>query len=188
MTKITQSYLLRCGFTYNSVKAIRECYKKKYQKLNRSYKNIWNVFYTKNIWLYDAELDGEIELKILCFKTFGSWAFNINNTVTSIPTTEELEQLLEINENENLNFVYIIESQHGFKIGRTKNIDDRGSIFNVKLPFDWHFYNVFAVRKSKKIEKFLHFVLQNYHKNGEWFQLEHQDLPIIECFIINNNN
>lgn len=186
MAKITQSYILRCGFEYHLVKNIKENHKLKYTNLQKKYKNIWNIYYTKNVWVYDVELDGEIEVEILCFKTFGAWVFKINNAEFKLNRCGELENLIPIYPNEKLNFIYIIQSELGVKIGRTKNIDNRANIFNVKLPFDWHFYKIFAIRKTKKMEKFLHFILKNYHKNGEWFDLKMEDLIVIDKFISNN--
>lgn len=187
MTKITQSYLLRCGFEYNLVKNIKPEHRRKYRSLTKDHKNIWRFYFTNTIWQYDAELDGEVEIEVLCFKTFGAWAFSINAVHTNLTTIDEMQELLQIYPDENLNFIYIIESKMGFKIGRSKNIDNRGSVFNVKLPFEWEFYKIFAIKKTKKMEKFLHFVLRNYHQNGEWFDLKYQDLPAIEVFVLDNS-
>lgn len=188
MAKITQSYLLRCGFKYVLVKEQDFSTKKRYSKILKFHKNIWNFFYEFTTWVYDEELDGEIPFEIIAAKIFGGWAFNINGEITVLKKIEEFEELLQIFPDENLNFIYIIKSEMGYKIGRSKNIDDRGAIFNVKLPFEWEFKNIFAVSQSKKMEKFPHFILKHYHKNGEWFIFECGDIPVVENFILSVKN
>lgn len=176
MSNLSQNYFLKCGFKY-------------IHKLVFKYKDVvfkpkYNCVYVKTISMYDWELDGEIELEIKAFKIHNSWIILYNNKVYKINTIEELLSIeLPLNYNENLEFIYIIVCKHGYKIGRTKNIDQRNATFNVKLPFKWNFLNIYAVINSKKIEKFLHKMLITQNLNGEWFELNKNQLNLIDDFI-----
>jgi hypothetical protein len=65
--------------------------------------------------------------------------------------------------------VYFIESEFGWKIGKTRNLGQRVKTFEVRLPF------VFALRfqiktsNKSKLERYLHEFFKGYNINGEWF-------------------
>lgn len=179
MEKLNRTFLLKCGFQYQytTLKEING-----FRILNNS---LFKSFY----WEYDAELDGEIEKEIICFKSWGKWVLVYNKKTIQLQYIDDLLNLNLINHIEyDMKFVYILKSKLGFKIGRTKNLDDRGSIFNVKLPFKWYFYFICGVKHPKKIEKFLHFMLKSKHINGEWFDLNEFELKTVKQFILNNSN
>jgi len=76
-------------------------------------------------------------------------------------------------------YVYVLKSAYGFKVGRTKNIPSRMRAFGVKLPF---MYTIpFCVWFDDHIE-----AESSYHRrfsekriNGEWFDLEDNDISLI---------
>lgn len=88
------------------------------------------------------------------------------------------------NEIQSLEFVYIIESHFGMKIGQSKNIVNRTKVFNVKMPFKWSFLSIFVCKNSKNMEKFLHKVFSSKRINGEWFDLDYDDINNISNFIL----
>lgn len=180
MKKITQKFLLFSGFKYSF-------YDKKI--INKrglgEFTVLWNCIYKFSYYRFDYELDGEIEEEIIAFKTIGCWIIISNSQVHKINYEEELLNLsLPIKkDNETYEFVYIINSAIGYKIGRTKNIDNRSAIFNVKLPFEWSFYDIHIVKDSKRVEKLFHLVFKNKRINGEWYDLNAEDLNDIKRFL-----
>ena len=56
-------------------------------------------------------------------------------------TSEDLKTIREKRSKEfqgkktDVGFIYLIKSKYGYKIGKSKKIQDRLSLFNVKLPF-----------------------------------------------------
>lgn len=179
MKKISQSFLLKCGFQYEYIA----------NKMLAGFKLLNNAKFVLSYWEYDVELDGEIEKQIVCFKTWGKWVLIQDKKSILLNSIEDLLSLGIINNIEfNMKFIYIIYSKLGYKIGRTKNIDDRNAIFNVKLPFKWNFQFIYGVKHPKKIEKFLHHVLYKNNLNGEWFNLNNDELLNVKQFIINNSD
>lgn len=179
LEKLSQTFLLKCGFQYQYTEL---------KHLN-NFKILNNSLFKLSYWEYDVELDGEIEKEIICFKSWGKWILVCNKKTIQLQYTDDLLNLDLIKYVEyDMKFVYILKSKFGFKIGRTKNVDDRGNIFNVKLPFKWYFDFICGVKHPKKIEKFLHFILKSKNINGEWFNLDESELKNIKQFIFNNSN
>lgn len=144
------------------------------------------MIFKKNIWVYDVELDGEIEKQYTLFKTKRKkWVFLENNKITEVYEIQELLKETGINYNPDLKFIYILESELGYKIGKSGKVEKRFNAFNIKMPFAWRVLNIFAVhhKQINQLEKFLHKRLENKKINGEWFDLSNEDISIIKKFI-----
>lgn len=131
------------------------------------------------------EVDGEFDelyLDLIVFTSKSKFYLYFKNKIIKLKSAEDLKEFI-LPFNENKNFIYIIKSPLGYKIGKTKNVSNRGNIFNVKLPFNWQFYKIFFVKDYNKIEKFLHNQLVDYKLNGEWFDLDGESLALIDDFI-----
>lgn len=78
-------------------------------------------------------------------------------------------------------YVYIIkESFYGmYKIGKAKNLGERLNLFNVQLPFDIKLIHVIWDRNYGVIEQLLHMHFDNKRTNGEWFNLNSDDIAWI---------
>lgn len=181
---MNESLLLKCGFE------VAKCDTKFYLEKLRKYSNgikiisIEENFYSKEIEEYSFEYDGTISKTIKVFKAkinFGKTEFLtfIDDEVT-IKKADELIQLTSAKNIEKLGFVYLIKSKLGYKIGYSKEIHNRNKIFNVKLPFQWEFAKIFCLQDYKLFEKFLHNIFVDKKLNGEWFDLDEEDLVSIE--------
>ncbi len=86
---------------------------------------------------------------------------------------------------EDVGYIYMIKSQYGFKIGKSKNIKQRNKLYSIKMPF--HFDYVFKEKcvDYHNLEIRLHEMFSEKHLNGEWFQLTDTDINHI-CQIIEN--
>jgi len=77
--------------------------------------------------------------------------------------------------------VYLIQSDRGYyKIGMTKNIDDRMATFHVKLPFEPDLIHVIECEDRRAMEKSLHIKFAAKRINGEWFDLTGTDVAFIK--------
>ena len=77
--------------------------------------------------------------------------------------------------------VYLIQSDRGhYKIGMTKNIDDRMATFHVKLPFEPDLIHVIECEDRRATEKALHIKFAAKRINGEWFDLTGTDVAFIK--------
>lgn len=142
---------------------------------------------SKTIKYYDFEVDGEIEEKIHYLKpTIGGRVQHIlfyKKNILVLKSIKDIPPIIELNNNIGYGFIYVIKSDLGYKIGKTKNIDDRLKIFNVKLPFQWQFYMLYPSLIYSEIEIALHTVFSKDNINGEWFNLNQQDLDSIKLLL-----
>ena len=77
-------------------------------------------------------------------------------------------------------YVYLIESEHGFKIGKTVNIKSRTRLFEVKLPFPIKLINYSWFDNYSKAERELHKKYSHKRREGEWFNLDAEDINYIK--------
>lgn len=79
-------------------------------------------------------------------------------------------------------YVYILQSSTGhYKIGRTKNPNDRLRTFNVKLPFEVEFTLLYQTPDMYIVEQVLHDRFEHRRVAGEWFALTPQDIEDIKA-------
>lgn len=81
-------------------------------------------------------------------------------------------------------FLYLITSHNkaGYKIGITNNPESRLKIIGTKLPFLANIIRLYPMPKKNAInmEKFYHFIFKSKHLNGEWFDLDFNDIDLMD--------
>jgi hypothetical protein len=77
-------------------------------------------------------------------------------------------------------YVYLIESEHGYKIGKTVNIKSRTRLFEVKLPFPIKLINYSWFENYSKAESNQHKKFAHKRREGEWFELNSEDIDYIK--------
>jgi len=82
----------------------------------------------------------------------------------------------------NSGYIYVIQSEYGYKIGKTTSIKNRSQLFGVKLPFDFSFVYTYFSDRFSKLEVDLHQHFKHKRLNGEWFNLSNEDLEELEGF------
>jgi hypothetical protein len=93
----------------------------------------------------------------------------------------DLCQTCKINLPKTSGYVYLIQSPTKyFKIGRTKDPDDRIRTFEVKLPFEVEYVCLIKAFDMYRLEKELHEKYDNKRSNGEWFELTEADVMEIK--------
>lgn len=101
-----------------------------------------------------------------------------------IETTKKYRGTFLLNEfNREAGFVYILKSEFGYKIGKSKDISKRNKIFEVKLPFPFKITHYIKTIHYHLLEKQLH---EKYHDkliNGEWFELNENDINELRVYL-----
>lgn len=78
-------------------------------------------------------------------------------------------------------YVYLIKSPTGYyKIGRSKNPNNRKKTFGVQLPFEVEFEHLIKTDDMETLETELHLYFSHLRVNGEWFDLSADDVAYIK--------
>jgi hypothetical protein len=118
-----------------------------------------------------------------CYKSFkirltfynkGELKINLEHTYSHAVTVSDKKLREEFSADPG--YVYFIESEFGWKIGKTRNIDSRKKVFDVKLPFDVALRYFIKTHEQTKLELFLHDYFKNQNTNGEWFAITVDDI------------
>lgn len=79
-------------------------------------------------------------------------------------------------------YVYLIRSEYGYKIGKTKRMKERSQLFSVKLPFEIDVIHYAWYGDYSAAEAALHRRFRDRRLGGEWFQLTASDVQSIKEF------
>lgn len=83
-------------------------------------------------------------------------------------------------------FIYVIKGEKDFfKIGKTRNLQQRLQLFDVLLPFPVTRVHSAKYQNYSQIEKELHQHFSANRINGEWFRLSESDIEFIKNYKIN---
>lgn len=97
--------------------------------------------------------------------------------VSGEPSINDLHRLKP----ETKGFVYLLQSpSRAYKIGRTRNPEDRIRTFSIKLPFEVEYISVVETLDMYQLEKDLHLKFEAKRINGEWFNLSAEDIEYIK--------
>lgn len=78
-------------------------------------------------------------------------------------------------------YVYLLKSENGhYKIGKAKNPDNRLKTFTVKLPFKVEYICTIQTVDMGELEAALHEQYETKRIDGEWFNLEPEDIEYIK--------
>jgi hypothetical protein len=73
-------------------------------------------------------------------------------------------------------YIYVIKSQYGFKIGKSRQLHQRTRLFGVKLPFPIEVALTGWCSEYSETERALHREFAGKRLEGEWFDLNDSDL------------
>jgi hypothetical protein len=77
--------------------------------------------------------------------------------------------------------VYLVRSvSSAYKIGRTRNPEDRQRTFGIQLPFEVEFIALIEAEDMYTLERELHNRFAQKRINGEWFNLTDADVKYIK--------
>jgi Meiotically up-regulated gene 113 len=76
-------------------------------------------------------------------------------------------------------YVYLVQADRYFKIGRSKQPNVRFGQIGLQLPFPFEVLHVIPVNDMHIAEKQLHTKYAHQHLNGEWFELSQNEVAEI---------
>ena len=93
-------------------------------------------------------------------------------------------QRILINEGRVQEGVYIVAVQNTglYKIGKTKDIENRLSQLQTGNPFEFYLYEFFVTIKSRELETELHRKYKRNRYKGEWYKMSEEDLSLACAF------
>lgn len=80
-------------------------------------------------------------------------------------------------------YVYLIHSDHGVKIGKSKTPRNRIKNVSTQMPFNVKKTESFKVNHMSNCEKYLHDYFKEKRLNGEWFDLNNKDIEFCRKFL-----
>lgn len=87
---------------------------------------------------------------------------------------KKLEKVIKVKEE--VGYIYMIKSEYGFKIGKSKNMKQRNKLYSIKMPFRFEYVFKNKCVDYHNLEVRLHTMFSEKHLNGEWFQLTDDDI------------
>ncbi len=112
--------------------------------------------------------------------------------MNTIKKEEEREQKKILEENrkklkeQEIGYIYLMKSDHGYKIGKSSKLPQRVKQIGIQLPFEHECIYSSKVKNYHKIEKFFHKHFSSKHINGEWFDLTEEDVVFIKAYTKEN--
>lgn len=79
-------------------------------------------------------------------------------------------------------YIYILKSSHGYKIGKTKDVEVRLKTLRAQLPFELELVHSFNCENMSGKESILHKLFSHKKIKGEWFDLDEDDVMMIKEF------
>ena len=80
-------------------------------------------------------------------------------------------------------YVYMLLSDHGTKLGRSYEPKQRSRTIGTKTPFEIKETKIFKVSDMAKVEIGLHHKYKEFRLNGEWFDLSNKQIEKIEKYL-----
>lgn len=136
-------------------------------------------FFFKEDKYYDETIGGYLPLFINIEKTKKNY-FLLENQ-SKIEINEENIDMYDptyLKSNDKKGFVYLIKSELGYKIGKTKNIRSRSYFFGVNMPFKWELIDIIPTFRYHDLENHFKKIYEGKKINGEWFNLKKKDLKL----------
>lgn len=86
------------------------------------------------------------------------------------------ESVRSNNEFEIIGFVYMLKAGRNYKVGRSNSFDRRARELKIQLPEQAETVHVIRTDDAVGIEAYWHKRFESKRKNGEWFELNAQDV------------
>jgi hypothetical protein len=103
------------------------------------------------------------------------WAIDAAGELVGLPAVRP-------SSNPTVGYVYLIWSQYGYKIGKAVNVKSRTKLFEVKLPFPIRVEHYARFSDYTRAEKSLHLHFHEKRQEGEWFDLNSDDVNFIKNY------
>jgi len=77
-------------------------------------------------------------------------------------------------------YIYILKGGDYYKIGLSKNVDQRITQISPAMPFEVEIIHIILAEDMYKAEKYLHRIFAEKRANGEWFRLDTSDVELLQ--------
>lgn len=117
------------------------------------------------------------------FREWANWV--LSQYIKDSNWYHNMENLFDNREQTNTNrewYIYIIESQWLYKIGKTINIENRLNKYITENPFPVNLIHQYKTSNYTEEEKKLHTIFENKRYRWEWFRLNQIDIELINSF------
>jgi DNA-binding Lrp family transcriptional regulator len=81
-------------------------------------------------------------------------------------------------------FVYLLETEHSTKIGKSSNPQSRIYCISCTIQFDTLNTRIYRVKNMHKTESFLHKKFSDKLVRGEWFTLSQEDKIWVDTYLM----
>lgn len=81
-------------------------------------------------------------------------------------------------------YVYLIEGQDCYKIGRSVNVPQRAQYLDIALPFDVQLIDYVGVSSHRAVESALHRLYAPSRLKGEWFKLTQEQVAEFQTTVL----
>ena len=102
------------------------------------------------------------------------------NSVIAAERLNPIEVVGEATTGPTAGVVYVLKSAYGYKVGRTRNVPARMRAFGVHLPFVYTIPFCAWFDDCHAAERRYHEMFSSKRINGEWFDLDEQDIQKIK--------
>ena len=159
---------------------------------NAEFKEAYNVSITSiSKTLNSIAKKGFIEIKynderVRFISISGDDRFNVDNLMTLDDlhmTSKKTPTLGEVADG----YIYILKSDFGYKIGKSKTLKNRLQLFSVKLPFEFEVEGFYKVSDMSAVEIHFHRKYADKRLEGEWFDLNKEELKELKAELLNLN-
>jgi len=100
--------------------------------------------------------------------------------VIALPSLKSTREDLDIDSgneaDESIGFIYMLKAGRNFKVGRSNSFDRRSRELKIQLPEQAETVHVIRTDDAIGIEAYWHKRFEAKRKNGEWFELNAQDV------------
>lgn len=106
----------------------------------------------------------------------GLWCVRYGGVDEEAYRTRRARDLFAYHEADIAGYVYLLEAGPYYKVGRSKDPDNRIKTLQIQLPFPTEIKEVMPCDDEIEAEKWFHAYYSERRLNGEWFQLTHGDV------------
>jgi hypothetical protein len=91
-------------------------------------------------------------------------------------TSHEINQEVDVSENKNIGYVYLIQFGDEYKIGTSNNVERRFRELKTQMPYEGEILHTITTGDPEGIEAYWHNYYKEKRLKGEWFNLSQADI------------
>ncbi len=149
----------------------------KNSNINREYITKFIKDWFKDIKISKEDIKKHIDISLALYNEGKDYSRGI--TISKVFLSMEKKD----NSEKRKEYVYLLHSKHGTKIGRSYNPEIRSRLIGTEVPFKIDKTEIFNVKNMSETERYLHKEYSEYRLNGEWFDLSENKINSIRDYV-----